>query len=39
MKTKISRSLPTQIVIELGSKLVHGDIAPGTILLPNSITI
>jgi DNA-binding FadR family transcriptional regulator len=37
MKTKISRSLPTQIVIELGSKIVHGDIAPGTILTSDSL--
>jgi DNA-binding FadR family transcriptional regulator len=37
MKTKISRSLPTQIVVELGSKIVHGDIAPGTILTSDSL--
>jgi DNA-binding FadR family transcriptional regulator len=37
MKTKISRSLPTQIVIELGSKIVDGDIAPGTILTSDSL--
>jgi GntR family galactonate operon transcriptional repressor len=37
MKTKISRSLPTQIVIELGSKIVHGDIEPGTILTSDSL--
>lgn len=32
MKTKMARNLPTQIVNELGSKIVHGEIQPGTIL-------
>ena len=32
VKTKIARNLPTQIVHDVGSKIVHGEITPGTIL-------
>jgi DNA-binding FadR family transcriptional regulator len=32
VKTKIARNLPTQIVHDIGSKIVHGEITPGTIL-------
>ena len=39
MKTTISRNLPTQIVIDLGSKIVHGQVAPGTILTSDFLEI
>lgn len=37
MKTKIARNLPTQIVNELGFKIIKGDLAAGTILTSDSL--
>ena len=37
MKTKIARNLPAQIVENIGSKIVHGEIMPGTILTSDTL--
>jgi len=37
MKTKIARNLPAQIVENIGSKIVHGEIMPATILTSDTL--
>lgn len=37
MKTKMARNLPTQIVWDLGSRIISGDIPPGSILTSDTL--
>lgn len=37
MKTLVARNLPTQLVLELGGKIIGGEIPPGTILTSDTL--
>ncbi len=37
MKTKMARNLPAQIVLDLGSRIISGDIPPGSILTSDTL--
>lgn len=37
MKTLVARNLPTQLVLELGQKIIGGSIPPGTILTSDTL--
>jgi DNA-binding FadR family transcriptional regulator len=37
MKNKIARNLPTQIVVEIGSKIISGEIPTGTVLTSDTL--